>query len=119
MSVDKVLHNYRTPFRASLVVSKQGLTVQDFIKTGVVVNSDSGKLQSLDIENKQSYYLTNDGETVLWKQPPWLEINAPSPKIKNTGAIITYPSEYRRITISESSPLSFQGSEGDVWLTFI
>lgn len=119
MSVDKVLHNYRTPLRASLIVSKQGLTVQDFMKAGVVINSDAGQLQSLDIENKKSYYLTNDGETVLWKQPPWLETKAPSPTTKNAGSVITYPSEYRRITISESSPLSFQGAEGDVWLTFI
>jgi hypothetical protein len=119
MSVDKVLHNYRTPLRASLIVSKQGLTVQDFIKSGVIINSDSGKLQSLDIENKKSYYLTNDGETVLWKQPPWLEIDAPSPTQKNVGEIITYPSEYRRITVSESAPQSFQGSEGDIWMTFI
>ncbi len=119
MSVDKVLHNYRTPLRASLIVSKQGLTVQDFMKAGVVINSDEGKLSSLDIENKKSYYLTNDGSSVLWKEPPWLEVDAPSPTAKNPGSVITYPSEYRRITISESAPLSFQGSEGDVWLTFI
>lgn len=119
MSVDKILHNYRTPFRASLIISKQGMTIQDFLDTGVVINNADGKLENLPIENKKSYYLTNDGTNVLWKSPPWLETDAPSPTQKNPGEIITYPSEYRRITISESAPQSFQGSEGDVWLTFI
>jgi hypothetical protein len=119
MSVDKVLHNYRTPFRASLIISKQGMTIQDFLGTGVVVNSPEGKLENLPIENKKFYYLTNDGSNIIWKAPTWLETTTPSPTQKNPGDIITYPSEYRRITVSESAPQSFQGSEGDVWLTFI
>ncbi len=119
MSVDKVLHNYRTPLRASLIISKQGMTIQDFMKTGVVINTPEGKLVNLDIESKKSYYLTNDGDNILWKEPPWLEVDSPSPTAKSPGEIITYPSEYRRITISESAPQSFQGSEGDIWMTFI
>jgi hypothetical protein len=119
MSVDKILHNYKTPLRVSMLISKQGMTVQDFIKTGIVVNGPDGKISNLPIENNNSYFLTNDGNSVVWKKPTWLETGAPSPTEHTTGGVITYPSEFRRVTISQSAPLSFNGSEGDIWLTFI
>jgi len=119
MSADKILHNFNTPLRASYLVSKRGLSVSDFIKDGVIINSSDGTLTSLDFENKNSYYLSNDGEGVIWKKPTWLEIDAPSPTNRLDLAIITLPSAYRRITISQASPQNTVGDEGDIWLTFL
>lgn len=119
MSVDKILHNYRTPLKASLVVSQHGLTINDFLKAGVIVNGSDGKIDTIPIENKTSYYLTNNGTSIEWKSPPWLEIDAPSSITHTQNPFIKYPSAYRRITISQTAPQPFDGAEGDVWFTFV
>jgi hypothetical protein len=119
MSLDKIYHNYRTPFKASYLIANNGISVSDFMKQGVIVNSSNGSFESISIENKPSYYLTNDGTSILWKKPTWLEIDAPSNTTKTGTTVFTYPSSYRRITISQASPASFEGYDGDIWLTFV
>lgn len=119
MAVDKVLHNYRTPLRTSYMTSTRGITVQSFDKVGVLTSDSEGVVKNLDFENQSNYYLSNDGVNVIWKKPTWLEITAPSPILRLSGATITLPSEYRRITISQNSPQSYDGAEGDIWLTFL
>lgn len=119
MAVDKVLHNYRTPLRTSYMTSARGITVESFNKVGVLTSNSAGVVSNLDFENQSNYYLSNDGANVVWKKPTWLEITAPSPTTRLSGASITLPSEYRRITISQNSPQSYDGAEGDIWLTFL
>jgi hypothetical protein len=119
MSLDKISHNYRTPLKASYIVAKNGVSVSDFMKQGVIVNKSNGSFESVAIENKDSYYLTNDGTSILWKKPTWLEIDAPSDTTRTGTTVFTYPSAYRRITISQAAPSSFSGYDGDVWLTFV
>jgi hypothetical protein len=119
MSLDKVSHNYRTPLKASYIVANNGISVSDFMKQGVIINKSNGSFDSVTIENKSSYYLTNDGTSILWKKPTWLEIDAPSDTTKTGTTVFTYPSAYRRITISQAAPSSFSGYDGDVWLTFV
>lgn len=119
MSLDKISHNYRTPLRVSYVIANNGISVAEFMKQGVIVNSANGSLDSIPIENKSAYYLTNDGSSILWKKPTWLEIDAPSDTTKTGTTVVTYPSAYRRVTISQASPASFNGYDGDIWLTFV
>jgi hypothetical protein len=119
MAVDKVLHNYRTPLRTSYLTSARGITVDSFDKVGVLISNSAGVLSNLNFENQSNYYLSNDGTNVVWKKPTWLETAAPSPTTRLSGASITLPSEYRRITISQNSPQSYDGAEGDIWLTFL
>jgi len=119
MSLDKISHNYRTPLRVSYVIANNGISVSEFMKQGVIVNSPNGSFSSIPIENKSSYYLTNDGTSILWKEPTWLETDAPSDTTRTGTTVFTYPSAYRRITISQSAPSSFSGYDGDVWLTFV
>jgi hypothetical protein len=119
MSTDKVLHNFKTPIRVSSVDSQEPFKIRSFTKPGVIINNGSGVSNSLIIENKQSYYLTNDGESVIWKQPTWLETASQSPSLINTvNGIGTMPSAFRRITISQSAPTSFDGLDGDVWFIY-
>ena len=119
MALDKILHNYRTPLRTSYLTSARGIAVESFDKVGVLTSNSAGVLSNLDFENQSNYYLSNDGTNVVWKKPTWLETAAPSPIKRLPGASITLPSEYRRITISQSSPQSYDGAEGDIWLTFL
>lgn len=119
MAVDKVLHNYKTPLSVSYISSSKGIKIKSFKNFGVLINDVEGVVKSLGFENQSGYYLSNDKSGVIWKKPTWLEIDAPSSFTRLNTASITLPSSYRRITISQNAPQSYDGADGDIWLTFL
>ena len=123
MSADKIIHSFKTPLRASRITSQEPFKILSFENPGVIINDASGLTNSLSISsNNSGYYLTNNGITVEWKQPTWLDVSSTSSTVISTtdsaNSINTLISAFRRTTISQRSPLSEDGADGDIWFVY-
>jgi|694.fasta_scaffold03288_11 hypothetical protein len=123
MSADKIIHSFKTPLRTSSITSQEPFKILSFESPGVVINDASGLTNSLSISsNNSGYYLTNNGLTVEWKQPTWLDISSASSTIVSAvdkaNSINTLVSAFRRTTISQRAPLSTDGLDGDIWFVY-
>lgn len=123
MSADKIIHSFKTPLRTSSITSQEPFKILSFEKPGVLINDASGLTNSLSISsNNSGYYLTNNGLTVEWKQPTWLDISSASSTVVSAtdkaNSINTLVSAFRRTTISQRAPLVTDGLDGDIWFVY-